>query len=152
MHLLLGGNVTPAEDVLRAMLSRNPSWASGHKTLASIALQNGDTKLAYSASHCFLSLAVRDRDKALALSLLAQCFTATGDAHFALQYFEKSCAIFPADTKTKEHIAAAHILANNFKEAEQLLTSIEEEHLTPQAKAALRFAQSKLETNSQSLQ
>jgi Tfp pilus assembly protein PilF len=151
LHLLLGKDVNQPEQVLRKMLSRNPRWISGHKALATIALQNGNTKLAYCAAHCFLSLAMRDKDKALALSMLAQCYTASGNASVALNYFEKSCAIFPPDIETKEHIAAAHILAQDFKEAEQLLTSIGEKHLTPQAKAALKFAKSKLQTSNQTL-
>lgn len=146
-HSLSGKAANPPEEMLRAMLSKNPTWITGHRTLADIALQNGNTRLAYSASHCFLSLAVRDRDKATALSMLARCYTASGNAPAALNYFEKSCAISPPNSETKEHMAAAHMLAKNFSEAEMLLTSIGENHLTPQAKAALKFAKSKLKTN-----
>lgn len=148
-NLLFGKTVVPREDVLKALLSRNPVWTAGHRTLAQLAFQNGNTKLAYSSSHCFLTLARRPKDKALALSMLARCYTAGGDATTALAYFDKSCAIFPADLETIEHIAAAHILARNFAAAAKLLISIGDKNLTPQAKAALTFAQSKLATDEQ---
>ena len=142
----LKGSSDREHDLLRSALRKNPNWLKGHQLLAEACLVINDQKTAYAACLCCLALATRQRDKARAYLLLGQCYTACGDASNALDCFEKSEKLSHTNSELHEHIAAAYLLQGDYGAATNQLKNLPENQLSAEAKAALQYAKSKIES------
>lgn len=126
------------------LLRRYPYWSNGHRLLAEARLEQDDVAHAYAASLCFRQLvATQPAQRAQANLLLGRCYLRRGEWRAALGSLQTALADAPLCHEILEELAAAHILAGNYSEAQIYLEQIREDSRSAQAKAALEFAKSK---------
>jgi hypothetical protein len=136
-------------EALRRLLRRNPTWVHGHKLLAEEYLHINQVADAYGAALCYRQLAGDNSfmraDSAL---ILGKCFLRHQDWGRAISLLEPALqdSQHRHDTLShsiREELAAAHMLAENYREVVAQLEAIPETRRSAQAKAALIFARTK---------
>ena len=129
---------------LHSILRSYPFWGNGHQRLGEAALESGDVATAYASGQAAKILSYRKpRARARALHLLGRCFLARGEWQMALELLREAGVLSPLDSRIKQDEAAALMLGGEHLAALTVLSTIPEEMLSADGKAARLYLQGK---------
>ena len=132
------------EAVMREILRGTPYWAAGHLWLAQYALLTNRPTLAFASAQAAIALRPSKALYFNARLVLARCQLKAGDYSSAQRSLEELRAIDPDSFPVREDYAALLMYRGAWQAAMQELSTIPEQSLTGEGRAALEFARSKL--------
>lgn len=121
---------------VRSLLRRFPFWASGHLRLGQAAFEEKDIILAHNSARACLALDPSGAIELGATELMAKAFLASGKFSEAADLLKKAVEKSP---QLKEDLAAAYMGLNEVDKSREVLSSIPDNEITPQGRAALDF-------------
>ncbi|MCO6431197.1 MAG: tetratricopeptide repeat protein [Deltaproteobacteria bacterium] len=126
---------------LKEKLRAVPYWREGHRRLALLGLNQGDSAMAYASALAVKKLSGSPEALLEGEHLVGKSLLQGGDPQRALPFLKK---VSPESTEAAEDLAAAYLALGSLREAYSTLSELPRDALSPASKEAYLYLRDKL--------